>query len=91
MSRAAAGSEAFEQEFADALDRHGAALPFERARTELALGERLRRTRRRAAALPVLDSAAAAFSRLGARPWAERALAELAIAGGQRRSDTVAG
>jgi DNA-binding CsgD family transcriptional regulator len=77
-----ASDDAFEHEFAVALESHGAAMPFERARTELCLGERLRRSRRRAAALPVLDSAAAAFSRLGARPWAE-----LAIAGGQRVLD----
>lgn len=85
-----ASDDAFEHEFAVALDSHGAAMPFERARTELCLGERLRRSRRRAAALPVLDSAAAAFSRLGARPWADRAQAELAIAGGQRVHDAPA-
>ena len=80
-----ADDDAFEAEFAFALENHGAALPFERARTELCLGERLRRARRRAAALPMLDSAADTFGRLGARPWAERARAELAIAGGERR------
>ncbi len=51
--------------------------PFERARTELCFGERLRRTRRRAEARTHLVSALATFERLGAAPWVERARREL--------------
>jgi ATP/maltotriose-dependent transcriptional regulator MalT len=74
----------YETHFADALTHHGTQMPFERARTELCLGERLRRSRRRAAALPWLDAAADSFARLGAQPWYERAHAESALAGGPR-------
>ena len=54
---------------------------FEAARTRLAYGERLRRARNRALARPELRSALEDFERLGARPWAERARAELAATG----------
>ena len=54
------------------------AAPFERARTELCYGERLRRSRRRSEAALHLRSAAAAFELLGAAPWADRARRELA-------------
>lgn len=74
----------YEAEFSTALDLLGSALPFERARTELCLGERLRRSRRRAAAIRSLDDALDTFSRLGARPWADRARAEIAVAAGER-------
>lgn len=60
----------------------GLPMPFERARTELALGERLRRARQRAEAREPLTAALDAFERLGARPWAERARAELRATGG---------
>ncbi|WP_131739055.1 hypothetical protein [Actinomadura roseirufa] len=55
--------------------------PFERARTELAHGERLRRARRRSDARVPLRSALAAFERLGAAPWADRARTELRATG----------
>ena len=55
--------------------------PFERARTELVLGERLRRARRLADAREPLRSALATFERLGARDWASRARDELRTAG----------
>lgn len=71
--------------FDEALAHHGSSAPFERARTELRLGERLRRMRRRADAREPLRSARAAFELLGATPWAERAGAELAAAGSHRR------
>ena len=58
-------------------------MPFERARTELALGEALRRARRPAEARDPLSRAAQRFERLGARVWAERARAELGAAGGK--------
>ncbi|MDW5598915.1 hypothetical protein VSS74_31440, partial [Conexibacter stalactiti] len=48
-------------------------LPFERARTELVLGERLRRARRRADAREPLRRALHVLERLGAEPWARRA------------------
>jgi DNA-binding CsgD family transcriptional regulator len=73
---------------ADVRGAFGAALaiplpmPFERARTELALGERLRRAKQRAEAREPLTAALDAFERLGARPWAERARAELRATGG---------
>ena len=56
-----------------------AALPmeFDRARTELAYAERLRRTGRRREARPHLRAAIETFRRLGAEPWTSRAEAEL--------------
>ncbi|MBB5785150.1 ATP-binding protein [Nonomuraea jabiensis] len=54
---------------------------FERARTELLYGEWLRRLRRRADACRQLRSAMEIFERLGSRPWADRARAELRAAG----------
>jgi DNA-binding CsgD family transcriptional regulator len=65
--------------------------PFERARTELALGEHLRRARRRIDARDPLRSALREFERLGAVPWAERARAELRATGEtSRRRDPAA-
>jgi len=48
------------------------AMPFELARTELAIGERLRRSQRRADARRPLARALAGFERLGAAPFAGR-------------------
>ena len=56
--------------------------PFERARTQLAFAERLRRARRRADARPHLTAALETFEKLGARPWAQRARDELEATGG---------
>jgi DNA-binding CsgD family transcriptional regulator len=58
---------------------------FEAARTRLAYGERLRRARNRVLAREQLRAAADAFERLGARPWADRARAELAATGETRQ------
>lgn len=58
--------------------------PFEQARTELLYGERLRRERRAGDARGHLRGAAETFERLGARPWAERARAELRATGETR-------
>jgi ATP/maltotriose-dependent transcriptional regulator MalT len=54
---------------------------FEKARTQLAYGERLRRARNRVLARKQLRDAIEAFERLDARPWAERARSELAATG----------
>lgn len=65
--------------------------PFERARTELCYGERLRRARRRRDAQRHLESALATFERLRAVPWAERARRELAaVTTGRRKADATA-
>jgi DNA-binding CsgD family transcriptional regulator len=72
----------YQREFESALAFHEHVdAPFERARTELAYGERLRRAGRRTEARSKLQSALARFDRLGARPWAERARAELRASG----------
>ncbi|MFG3338190.1 ATP-binding protein [Glycomyces sp. NPDC048151] len=55
--------------------------PFETARTDLILGEWLRRARRVTEAKTRLRSAAAVFERLGAEPWSERVRRELRAAG----------
>jgi DNA-binding CsgD family transcriptional regulator len=58
--------------------------PFDRARTQLLWGERLRRERRRTDARAPLAAALETFERLGAHPWAERARQELAAGAGQQ-------
>jgi ATP/maltotriose-dependent transcriptional regulator MalT len=55
--------------------------PFDQARVELLAGEHLRRNRARRAAREHLDRACAAFVRLGAAKWADRARQELRAAG----------
>lgn len=73
----------------DVDDAFGAALAlhartpdvFETARTQLLYGSRLRRARRRSDARAPLRSALETFARLGARPWADAAAAELAATG----------
>jgi DNA-binding CsgD family transcriptional regulator len=63
--------------------KHHAQTPdeFERARTQLAYGERLRRERNRVLAREQLRDALETFEHLGAHPWADRARAELAATG----------
>ncbi|MBR7837678.1 helix-turn-helix domain-containing protein [Actinospica durhamensis] len=56
--------------------------PFDRARTQLLWGERLRRERRRTEARVPLNAALETFEQIGATPWAERARQELAASGG---------
>jgi DNA-binding CsgD family transcriptional regulator len=56
-------------------------MPFELARTMFCEGVVLRRWRRQAAARAVLREALGLFERLGARPWAARAAAQLAATG----------
>src|SRR5262249_61809243 len=78
-----AAEEDFEREFQRGLELHRRTpTPFERARTELCYGERLRRARRRADARAPLREAVQTFERLGAAPWKERARPELAASGG---------
>jgi DNA-binding CsgD family transcriptional regulator len=57
--------------------------PFERARTELCWGERLRRDGRRVDARRRLHDALDRFESLGAAPWAEKAARELRASGGR--------
>ena len=65
--------------------------PFERARTQLALGAHLRRARRRSDARDPLRSALREFDRLGSVPWVDRAQAELRATGeSSRRRDPTA-
>jgi DNA-binding CsgD family transcriptional regulator len=73
--------------FEDALRQHERIeLPFERARTLLALGAVQRRSRRRGQARAVLEEAAGEFERMGAKLWAKRARAELDRISGRRRN-----
>lgn len=74
--------EAAEEHFTEAVRLHGdGGRPFEHARTELLYGEWLRRAQRKAEARARLRSALRTFQRLGARPWAARAGAELRATG----------
>jgi DNA-binding CsgD family transcriptional regulator len=68
--------------FEQALSEH-ARTPdaYETARTRLAYGERLRRARNRVLAREQLRAAIEIFERLDARPWTDRARAELAATG----------
>ena len=63
--------------------RHHESTPdtFERARTQLYFGERLRRVRKRVEARKQLRAALKAFDQLGAAPWADRAMSELQASG----------
>jgi DNA-binding CsgD family transcriptional regulator len=72
----------FVEEYEAAL-RHHQDTPdiFERARTQLYYGERLRRMRRRVDAREQLRAALKTFDQLGAAPWAERAITELQASG----------
>jgi DNA-binding CsgD family transcriptional regulator len=73
----------FEHHFETALSHHEHdGQPFEKARTHLAYGERLRRDRRRADAREQLGEALDIFERLGAGPWSARARVELRATGG---------
>jgi DNA-binding CsgD family transcriptional regulator len=57
--------------------------PFERARTQLALGSVLRRHRQKSGARAALVAAHDAFAGLGATLWVDKAAAELARVGGR--------
>jgi DNA-binding CsgD family transcriptional regulator len=77
-----ADAEAFDECFSEALRWHDhLPTPFERARTGLCRGERLRRSGRRIEAREQLRSSLVSFESLGAAPWADRARAELRASG----------
>ncbi len=59
--------------------------PFDQARTQLAFGEHLRRTRRRVAAREHLRAALDTFEDLKAEPWSQRAAQELRASGESAR------
>lgn len=68
--------------FCEAIELHAqAGQPLERARTELLLGEQLRRSRRQIDARRPLRAAWHTFVRLGAHRWAARAEQEMRAAG----------
>jgi DNA-binding CsgD family transcriptional regulator len=72
--------------FREARELHGRdAPPYERARTQLAYGERLRRDRRKTEARAQLREALEIFEGLGTVPWAERARGELNATGESAR------
>jgi DNA-binding CsgD family transcriptional regulator len=74
-------------DYAESLRLHAMSdAPLESARTELLLGEQLRRDRRRSEAQQHLRSAADDFRRIGALAWAERALGELRATGESART-----
>ncbi len=76
----------FEQHFIDAKRYHELnSDSFERGRTHLSFGERLRRARHRVEARRELRRAFEIFDRLGADPWAERARLELLATGEHAR------
>jgi DNA-binding CsgD family transcriptional regulator len=85
-----------ENGFAAALEAHArveagaAARVFDRARTQLAYGEWLRRHRRRVDAREQLRAALVTFEDLDAKPWADRAAAELRASGetARKRDET---
>jgi len=74
---------AFEQALAH---NNRAPLPFDRARTLLALGAAKRRAKERRVARTALEEARGVFGTLGARIWEQRAAAELARIGGRAPS-----
>jgi DNA-binding CsgD family transcriptional regulator len=81
-----AGDTGFAADFERAISLHEQTPDaFEAARTRLAYGERLRRSRNRVLAREQLRAAVDTFDDLDARPWADRARAELAATGETRR------
>jgi DNA-binding CsgD family transcriptional regulator len=78
----AADDDAADHLFAEALELQAHGVPvYERARTQLAYGERLRRDRRKTEARVQLRAALEAFDGIGAALWAERAHGELRATG----------
>lgn len=78
----AASEDQFEARFVEAIALHSATPDlFETARTHLAYGSRLRRSKQRVRARVELRTAIDMLDRLGAEPWSEFARAELAATG----------
>jgi DNA-binding CsgD family transcriptional regulator len=78
----ASGDDTAEQHYQRALRLHEQdTRPFDQARTQLVYGEWLRRAKRRRDARVQLHAALRTFQSLGARPWADRAHAELTATG----------
>jgi DNA-binding CsgD family transcriptional regulator len=93
-----AAPDAAEGHFERALQLHekaaafGLGWPFNRARTELAYGELLRRARRRVDARSHLRAALEVFGELRAQSWVDRATAELRASGETvRKRDDLSG
>jgi DNA-binding CsgD family transcriptional regulator/tetratricopeptide (TPR) repeat protein len=81
-SRALLEPESFEDHMTEALRLHSISdMPFERARTELMIGQHLRRHNEPTKARALLTGALALFDRLGAPDWANRARNELQATG----------
>lgn len=75
-----------EKLYVEALELHNASdRVFDRARTQLALGQLLRRARRRVDARSFLESAMVTFADLGARHWEDIASNELRASGKSAR------
>jgi DNA-binding CsgD family transcriptional regulator len=77
----ATDGDAAAEAFSESLQLDDGASDFERARTELCFGERLRRDGHRREARDHLRTALAAFEANGAWPWAERVRSELRASG----------
>jgi DNA-binding CsgD family transcriptional regulator len=81
-SRALLEPAAFEEHMTEARRFHSMSdMPFERARTELMIGQHLRRHNQPVKARTLLTSALAIFDQLGAPDWARRTRSELQAAG----------
>jgi ATP/maltotriose-dependent transcriptional regulator MalT len=77
-----AGEGHYETRFAEAIEHHERLdMPFERARTDLCLGERRAAFGRAREAVAPLRRALAVFERLGAHPWTARTAVALASVG----------
>ena len=86
-----AGEDEYAPAFDEALARHAESpRALERARTELAYGERLRRSAQRIRAREYLKRALDTFDAAGAAAWAERAREELRASGEHLRRDEAA-
>jgi DNA-binding NarL/FixJ family response regulator len=86
LSRSTHDDQAAAQMAQAAADFGRLGLPFDQARTFLALGRALRRARRWGAARQALQQAAAAFGQLGSPGWAAEAASELTRVGARRPS-----
>jgi DNA-binding CsgD family transcriptional regulator/tetratricopeptide (TPR) repeat protein len=91
-SRALLEPTAFEEHMTEALRLHSIGdMPFEQARTELMLGQHLRRHNQPTNARTQLSSALGRFEWLGAPDWANRARSELQATGVRMPQPTTAG